>query len=335
MNDGKSILMSPYFKYLYNRLSKRVSAINVLYKAKALINKKELKLINQYTKLFLLFTVTIIMSGCGDLPASVKDYQSVDTLYEKVASNLETNKSLKMILEIDHSRLGAKEDSFMPPSRVMMFSNEELENALLRQNSQVAMELPLRILFYKESNSKEPKIIYNSLDYISKRYDIEIDDQMKEMFNGSMSYLLTGIDVNNIASFENDTIDDSAIITLKSPYDFEKTWIAVNDAIKSQGDTIIFGEVDYQKQLGGKEQKTKLLLFGGPKPGAKAMKDAVTLGLDAFCQKLLVWEDPKGNVFVSYNDLLLLAERQNVAKSIALRIINWRLNHTFSNALDQ
>lgn len=294
-----------------------------------------MKSIKQYTKLLILFVATSIMNGCGDSPASVKDYQAVDTLFEKVATNLETNKSLQMMLEIDHSRLGAKEDSFMPPSRVMMFSNELLENTLLRQNTQVAMELPLRLLFYKESNSKEAKVIYNSLDYISKRYGIVVNDDMREMFNESMSYLLKGIDINSIASFENDTIDNSAIITLKSPYNFEKTWVAVNDAIKSQGDTIIFGEVDYQKQLEGKGPKTKLLLFGGPKPGAKAMKNAVTLGLDAFCQKLLVWEDSKGNVYISYNDLLLLAERQNVDKSIALWIINWRLNSTFSNALDQ
>lgn len=283
----------------------------------------------------MLFVTTSIMNGCGNSPATEKDYQAVDTLYEKVATNLESNKSLKMIIEIDHSRLGAQEDSFMPPSRVMMFSNKELEYALLLQNTQVAMELPLRVLFYKESNSKEAKVIYNSLEYISKRYGIVVNDDIREMFNSSMSYLLKDIDMKSIASFENDTIDNSAIITLKSPYDFEKTWVAVNDAIKSQGDTIIFGEVDYQQQMEGKGPRTKLLLFGGPKPGAKAMSDAVTLGLDAFCQKLLVWEDPKGDVYVSYNDLLLLAERQNVAKSIALRIINWRLNNTFSNALDQ
>jgi len=307
----------------------------IMYLKELIINGEYMKQIKQYIKSLLYLVSTVIISGCSNLPATEKDYQAVDTLYEKVATNLESNKSLKMILEIDHSRLGAKEDSFMPPSRVMMFSDEVLEHALLNQNTQVAMELPLRVLFYKESNSKEPKLIYNSLDYIAKRYDIVIDDEMREQFNGSMSYLLKGIDMKSITSFKNDTIDDASIITLKSPYDFEKTWVAVYNAIKSQGDTIIFGEVDYQKLLDEKGPKTKLLLFGGPKPGAKAMKDALTLGLDAFCQKLLVWEDPKGTVYVNYNDLLLLAERQNVDKSIALRIINWRLHRTFSNALNK
>ena len=42
---------------------------------------------------------------------------------------------------------------------------------------------------------------------------------------------------------------------------------------------------------------TTLILFGGPAPGAKAMNGAATLGLDAFCQKFLVWEDAKGGAF--------------------------------------
>jgi uncharacterized protein (DUF302 family) len=64
------------------------------------------------------------------------------------------------------------------------------------------------------------------------------------------------------------------------------------------------------------------------------MADAPTLGLDAFCQKLLVWEDESGAVQVSFNDLLAIAERQDVPKAVALRVINRRLGSTFSGALE-
>ena len=63
------------------------------------------------------------------------------------------------------------------------------------------------------------------------------------------------------------------------------------------------------------------------------LADAVTLGLDAFCQKFLVWEDEQGRVFLSFNDLLALAERQDVPKRLPLRVINFRLNSVFSEAL--
>jgi uncharacterized protein (DUF302 family) len=64
------------------------------------------------------------------------------------------------------------------------------------------------------------------------------------------------------------------------------------------------------------------------------MAEAPTLGLDAFCQKLLVWEDETGAVKVSFNDLLALADRQQAGKSPALRVINHRLTSTFEAALE-
>jgi len=63
------------------------------------------------------------------------------------------------------------------------------------------------------------------------------------------------------------------------------------------------------------------------------MNKSPTLGLDAFCQKFLVWQDDEGGVHLSFNDLLALADRQGVSKSIPLRVINYRLNNVFGEAL--
>ena len=62
------------------------------------------------------------------------------------------------------------------------------------------------------------------------------------------------------------------------------------------------------------------------------MRNSPTLGLDAFCQKFLVWEDDRGT-HLSFNDLLLLAERQGTNKNFALRVIDFRLKNTFARAL--
>lgn len=77
----------------------------------------------------------------------------------------------------------------------------------------------------------------------------------------------------------------------------------------------------------------RLILFGGPGPGGKAMGSAPTLVLDAFYQKLLIWQDAGGAVHVTFNDLLALAERQHVSGGMALRVINRRLLGNFSDAL--
>jgi uncharacterized protein (DUF302 family) len=79
----------------------------------------------------------------------------------------------------------------------------------------------------------------------------------------------------------------------------------------------------------------RLILFGGPGPGGKAMNFAPTLGLDAFCQKSLIWQDQEGNVHVTFNDLLALAARKKVAAGVPLRAINHRLKTTFSVTLKE
>ena len=64
------------------------------------------------------------------------------------------------------------------------------------------------------------------------------------------------------------------------------------------------------------------------------MSTAPSLGPDAFCQKLSIQQDANGSVRVIMNDLLALADRHDFRKSIALRIINWRIQKTFFGALE-
>lgn len=126
------------------------------------------------------------------------------------------------------------------------------------------------------------------------------------------------------------------ITTLESPYNFEETIKRVNDAIEAQDDTVHFGTVDFQanaRDLDVEIGPSYMILFGGPGPGGKAMAEATTLELDGFCQKFLIWEDSSGRVFLSFNDLLALADRQGVKKNLPLRVINRRLTKVFAEAL--
>ncbi|MFT4767840.1 MAG: hypothetical protein ACI8RN_000969 [Glaciecola sp.] len=128
------------------------------------------------------------------------------------------------------------------------------------------------------------------------------------------------------------------IITIESPFGFDETLQRVNAAIDAQGDTVHFGTVDFQANAQAFEltiPSSYMILFGGPAPGGKAMGSSPTLGLDAFCQKSLVWQDAEGTTYLSFNELLALADRQGVSKSLALRVINFRLEKTFNEALQK
>lgn len=278
------------------------------------------------------------MSGCGsDLPLVPERYSESDRLFQQIKSNVAENSAWREIVEIDHSRLGQKAGSEMPPSRVLIFSVPTLETSLIQQNPLVALDLPLRILAYEEAPGGASKVIYNDYAYIQSRYNLPEQSNLEAVYEQSVASALEGVPEGQVGSFQRSVIGDGGIITIESPFEFSETMRRIKDAIASQDDTVDFGIVDFQKQAeaqGVELLPNTLILFGAPAPGAKAMSDAPTLGLDAFCQKFLVWQDSTGDVKLSFNDLVAIAERQGVGASIPLRVITYRLNKVFSEALE-
>lgn len=288
------------------------------------------------------FTIAIVfglgLAACSDnKPTSSTRYEPVDTIAETIIKNLASTPDLELVADIDHSKLAAKTEAHMPPARVVIFSNIELEIRLLKENQLVGLDLPLKILAY-ENIQGSPSVIHNTYDYLTSRYNLKSNTSLSEVHDQAYIQALTGINNSQHSTFNNDSMNPNGIITIDSIYDFKTSIERIHQAIKAQDDTIEFGEIDYQQQaadLGEKIRPTTMILFGAPAPGAEAMRNAITLGLDAFCQKFLVWEDVEGKVHLSYNDLLAIADRQNVDKAIALRVIDYRLSKTFSSALTQ
>ena len=62
------------------------------------------------------------------------------------------------------------------------------------------------------------------------------------------------------------------------------------------------------------------------------MADFPKLGLDAFCQKLLVFEDEDGNVQIAFNDIVAFAKLHYGRSNMAQQVINTRLKQTFKKA---
>eukprot|EP00481_Brizalina_sp_1-RS-2013_P003329 TRINITY_DN8994_c0_g1_i1.p1 TRINITY_DN8994_c0_g1~~TRINITY_DN8994_c0_g1_i1.p1 ORF type:complete len:109 (-),score=13.47 TRINITY_DN8994_c0_g1_i1:87-413(-) len=75
-----------------------------------------------------------------------------------------------------------------------------------------------------------------------------------------------------------------------------------------------------------------LLVFGGPAPGAKAMTDFPSIGLDAFGQKVLVTEE-NGQVTVAYNNIVDMSELHYQDNAISHKVINFRLGKTLGGAV--
>lgn len=76
----------------------------------------------------------------------------------------------------------------------------------------------------------------------------------------------------------------------------------------------LFALIDHSgeaEKAGMDMRPTKLLIFGSPKTGTPLMLAAPSSALD-LPLKLLVWEDERGKVWVSYNSPAYLQERHGI-----------------------
>jgi uncharacterized protein (DUF302 family) len=298
---------------------------------------------NKSLKLVLLFLLAAGVLAFLQLlrkPEPIAESRFVEPhkLFETLQANVRGHAEFEVIVDIDHARLGAKAGSPMPPSHVLIWSDQTLDAAILKHNPVAAVDLPLRVLAYENQETGKAAVTYNTFEFVALRHSLPEDGALREGYESAISRAVKGIPESAISNFPSDVMPDAGLVTLKSPHDFESTEKRIQGAIAAQSDTVSFGEVDFaarSKTHGVELRPLKLILFGGPGPGGKAMASAPTLGLDAFCQKVLIWQDENGTVHVTFNDLLALAERQGVSTGLPLRIINRRIRETFSAALKQ
>lgn len=294
-------------------------------------------------RLVTIFALILLLAGFlvfalrKDEPVSATRFVEPDKFFAALDANVRSQPEFEVIVDIDHARLAAEAGSPMPPAHVLIWSEPELEAAILKHNPLAGIDLPLRALAFEDQETGKAAVVANSYDYLVARYSLPEDATIRTRYENALTNAVKGIPEDAIANFTKNTMTDSGMLTLNSPYDFAATEKRMMDAINAQGDTVNFGVVDFaarSKKAGVDLDPLRLILFGAPGPGGKAMASAPTLGLDAFCQKMLIWQDESGNVHVSFNDLLALAERQGVSGGLPLRVINRRLKETFSTALE-
>lgn len=284
--------------------------------------------------------MTVALPGCSnDSPPSPERYAIVDQQVDKVKSAIANSAQFELITDIDHARLAENEGVVMPPSRLLVVTTPELERAVMEVDQRALVDASFRVLVF-ESEEGGVSILYNPAEFLVNRYAMPPDapsvQALQKIYQAGFQDLLNNVDPNRLKLAPITTAEAIGLIDIDSPFDFDETLSRIKSSISEQGDTVWFGELNYQQRLkssGVEARPTTLLLFGGPKPGGQAMKHSSLLGLDAFCQKVLIWQDESGQVRVTYNDLMAVADRLGEGESIPLRVIKMRLGSTFNNAL--
>lgn len=286
-------------------------------------------------KILMMALMLLPILGCGTTvtpTASDPTLKAVDQRVLVMNENAKTHQ-LEQILTIDHSRLAGKAGEYLNASRVDFYSDDALNTSLLTINPQVGLDLPFRVLNYAEGNTIHT--IYTDAQFIQKRHGIR-DESILVSYNQHINELVDGLDNTKPVNSEGVT-EGYGIETLVSEYDFDMTLTKIKKEVLNQDDTVWFMNLDYKKRaeaIGKTLPNTTLLVFGGPAPGAKAMVDFPSIGLDAFGQKVLVIEQD-GQVLVKYNNIVDFAELHYGDNAIAHKVINYRLSKTLSRAIEK
>ena len=118
----------------------------------------------------------------------------------------------------------------------------------------------------------------------------------------------------NVKTSETSENSAERHIKVKSENNIEDTYAALKKAIQSKEPISIIAELDHAENAKKAEMElrpTKIIMFGNPALGTPLMKANQLIGLD-LPQKMLVYEDKNGDVYVAYNDPKVIAENHAV-----------------------
>ena len=279
--------------------------------------------------------VGFTLSGCGAGPENLQRDVDLIAVDERVVlvSNKAEKQNLTELLTIDHSRLAKKEDAELAASRVALFSDIALNTDLVAQNTLVGLDLPFRVISYAED--EQIKTMYTDAVFLQKRHNLS-DTVALQNYQTKVSELVK--DIPNAKAVNSQTLSHNyGIKKIESDYDFETTLSNIKRDVLKEGDTLWFINLDYKaeaKKIGKTLPDATLLVFGAPAPGATAMSDFPSIGLDAFGQKVLVYVE-EGKVIVAYNDIVDMSQLHYQDNALAHRVINFRLGKTLSNAVEK
>lgn len=258
--------------------------------------------------------------------------QKVDNVVKQLVGSIS---SFNIIATLDHHRMAAEVGVYTPPSIATIFSDKKVNTAIIQENQLTGLDLPFKILSFTEADTTEVKLAYTSSVFIQKRHNLDASLLME--YKSNMTKILASFSKEMISKTDISTVNEGfGIVSIKSDFDYTTTVQNLRDIVLSQGDTKWFADIDYQKEAASLDveiRPTTLLLFGGPAPGGKAMVSTPKIGLDAFCQKLLVYENEDGEVWVAYNDIVAFSDLYYKKSTKPQQLINQRLKMTFTKAI--
>jgi uncharacterized protein (DUF302 family) len=109
----------------------------------------------------------------------------------------------------------------------------------------------------------------------------------------------------------------SGINDIPSHHSVDQTVERLEEILRAKG-VMLFALIDHggeAEKAGMHMRPTKLVIFGNPRAGTPVMLAAPSIAID-LPHKILIWEDDRGKVWVSYNSPAYLQERHGVPEEL-------------------
>jgi len=113
----------------------------------------------------------------------------------------------------------------------------------------------------------------------------------------------------------------AGVTSQPSPHSLDETLQRLEQVIRHRGLTL-FAHFDHSGEaarVGLAMQPAHVLVFGSPRAGTPLMVASPLIALD-LPLKALIWQDDRGQVWVSYNQPAFLAQRYNISPDL-IRVI--------------
>ena len=128
--------------------------------------------------------------SCTDVIKPYADFESPLTFEETVVALQKTlnSKGITIFATIEHHKAAEAVGESMQPATVLIVGNPKVGTALMQENPRLAIELPLKILIYKEE--KIVRIRYEKISAIAEKYHIKQNFATAEKIDAAMRQLI-------------------------------------------------------------------------------------------------------------------------------------------------
>jgi len=218
--------------------------------------------------------------------------------------------ALPFSAEVPHSKAAENAGLTLLPTSLVLFGNPALGTPLMEEERSVGIDLPQKMLVW-ENDDGDVFVGYNPTAYLEYRHKgVEKADTFETIAGALLNFasIASGVDKEDISVPDRVRVSrKKGLWTEKSDSDFDTTFDRLEGAIGGN----VFDIIDHGANSGGSLLPTKLIIFGNPNIGTPLMQAAQTIGID-LPLKILVWEDDKGDVFVTTNDISYLKKRHGL-----------------------